>query len=168
MEGVTTGISAADRARTIRVAIDPNSRPADLARPGHVFPLRAREGGVLVRAGQTEAVVDLAQAGGVAAGRRDLRDHERRRDHGAGAATDGVLRAARTEDDFGGGPDPLPPAERALHPTADRELHPDRVRRFPDDRLCEHDRAGAAPGAGAWGDRAPRTTCWCACTRTAC
>src|SRR5579871_6055631 len=60
-EGVTTGISAADRAHTIRVAIDPASGPRDLARPGHVFPLRAREGGVLVRAGQTEAVVDLAR-----------------------------------------------------------------------------------------------------------
>ena len=60
-EGVTTGISAFDRARTIRVAIDPASRPGDLARPGHVFPLRARKGGVLVRAGQTEASVDLAR-----------------------------------------------------------------------------------------------------------
>src|SRR6201982_3462722 len=60
-EGVTTGISAADRARTIRVAIDPASRPSDLARPGHVFPLRAREGGVLARAAQTEAAVDLAR-----------------------------------------------------------------------------------------------------------
>src|SRR5438128_1487480 len=60
-EGVTTGISAYDRARTIKVAIDPATRPADLARPGHVFPLRARKGGVLVRAGQTEASVDLAR-----------------------------------------------------------------------------------------------------------
>src|SRR5215470_2337869 len=60
-EGVTTGISAADRARTIQTAIHPGCRPRDLARPGHVFPLRAREGGVLVRAGQTEAAVDLAQ-----------------------------------------------------------------------------------------------------------
>ena len=59
--GVTTGISAADRAATIRTAMDPNTRPWDLARPGHVFPLRAREGGVLVRAGQTEAAVDLAR-----------------------------------------------------------------------------------------------------------
>src|SRR5579871_95397 len=67
-EGVTTGISAADRARTIQVAIDPNSGPRDLARPGHVFPLRAREGGVLVRAGQTEAVVDLAKLAGLRAG----------------------------------------------------------------------------------------------------
>ena len=68
MEGVTTGISAADRARTIRVAIDTNSRPGDLARPGHVFPLRAREGGVLLRAGQTEAVVDIAKLAGLRAG----------------------------------------------------------------------------------------------------
>src|ERR1700682_169461 len=67
-EGVTTGISAADRARTIQVAIDPSSKPWDLARPGHVFPLRAREGGVLVRAGQTEAVVDLARIAGLRPG----------------------------------------------------------------------------------------------------
>ena len=59
--GVTTGISAADRARTIQVAAQPDAGPADLARPGHVFPLRAREGGVLVRGGQTEGMVDLAQ-----------------------------------------------------------------------------------------------------------
>jgi 3,4-dihydroxy 2-butanone 4-phosphate synthase/GTP cyclohydrolase II len=64
-EGVTTGISAADRAHTIRTAIDPNTTPADLARPGHVFPLRARRGGVLVRAGQTEASVDLARLAGL-------------------------------------------------------------------------------------------------------
>jgi 3,4-dihydroxy 2-butanone 4-phosphate synthase/GTP cyclohydrolase II len=65
-EGVTTGISAADRTRTILTAIDPACRPSDLARPGHVFPLRAREGGVLVRAGQTEASVDLARLAGLA------------------------------------------------------------------------------------------------------
>lgn len=59
--GVTTGISAADRAHTIAVAIDPHSTPADLARPGHVFPLRARHGGVLARRGHTEAGVDFAQ-----------------------------------------------------------------------------------------------------------
>jgi 3,4-dihydroxy 2-butanone 4-phosphate synthase/GTP cyclohydrolase II len=65
-EGVSTGVSAADRARTIRVAIDPKTRPADLARPGHILPLRAREGGVLVRAGQTEAAVDLARLASLA------------------------------------------------------------------------------------------------------
>jgi 3,4-dihydroxy 2-butanone 4-phosphate synthase/GTP cyclohydrolase II len=64
-EGVTTGISAADRAHTIKVAIDPRSTAHDLARPGHVFPLRARKGGVLVRAGQTEASVDLARMAGL-------------------------------------------------------------------------------------------------------
>src|ERR1017187_9622686 len=65
-DGVTTGISAADRTRTILTAIDSSCRPSDLARPGHVFPLRAREGGVLVRAGQTEASVDLARMSGLA------------------------------------------------------------------------------------------------------
>jgi 3,4-dihydroxy 2-butanone 4-phosphate synthase/GTP cyclohydrolase II len=64
-EGVTTGISAADRAHTIRTAIDPKSTAADLVRPGHIFPLRARQGGVLVRAGQTEASVDLARLAGL-------------------------------------------------------------------------------------------------------
>jgi 3,4-dihydroxy 2-butanone 4-phosphate synthase/GTP cyclohydrolase II len=64
-EGVTTGISAADRAHTIQVAIDPASTPHDLVQPGHVFPLRARDGGVLVRAGQTEAAVDLARLAGL-------------------------------------------------------------------------------------------------------
>src|SRR5271167_480446 len=64
-EGVTTGISAHDRAHTIKVAIDPKTRPSDLARPGHMFPLRARKGGVLVRAGQTEASVDLARLAGM-------------------------------------------------------------------------------------------------------
>jgi 3,4-dihydroxy 2-butanone 4-phosphate synthase / GTP cyclohydrolase II len=63
--GTTTGISAADRATTILAAIDSGTRPADLARPGHIFPLRARNGGVLVRAGQTEASVDLARIAGL-------------------------------------------------------------------------------------------------------
>src|SRR5215471_10020317 len=63
--GVTTGISASDRAITILTAIDPKTRPLDLARPGHMFPLRARNGGVLVRAGQTEASVDLARIAGL-------------------------------------------------------------------------------------------------------
>ena len=63
--GVTTGISAYDRAETIRCAIDPEARPSDLGRPGHVFPLRAQSGGVLVRAGQTEASVDLTRLAGL-------------------------------------------------------------------------------------------------------
>jgi 3,4-dihydroxy 2-butanone 4-phosphate synthase/GTP cyclohydrolase II len=64
-DGVSTGISAYDRSQTIKVAIDPATRPNDLARPGHTFPLRARKGGVLVRAGQTEASVDLARLAGL-------------------------------------------------------------------------------------------------------
>ena len=64
-DGVTTGISAADRTRTILTAIHPDTRPGDLARPGHIFPLRARDGGVLVRAGQTEASVDLSRLAGL-------------------------------------------------------------------------------------------------------
>jgi 3,4-dihydroxy 2-butanone 4-phosphate synthase/GTP cyclohydrolase II len=64
-QGTTTGISAADRARTVLAAIDPNTRPEDLARPGHMFPLRAMPGGVLQRAGQTEAAVDLARLAGL-------------------------------------------------------------------------------------------------------
>ena len=63
--GVTTGISAADRSRTIMVAIDPNSGPEELVKPGHVFPLRAKQGGVLERAGHTEAAVDLARLAGL-------------------------------------------------------------------------------------------------------
>src|SRR6059036_3788797 len=64
-EGVTTGISAADRARTVQVAIDPKSAPYDLVQPGHVFPLKSRPGGVLERTGQTEAGVDLARLAGL-------------------------------------------------------------------------------------------------------
>jgi 3,4-dihydroxy 2-butanone 4-phosphate synthase/GTP cyclohydrolase II len=64
-KGVTTGISAADRAATILTAVNPATKPSDLVRPGHVFPLRARKGGVLVRPGQTEAIVDLARIAGL-------------------------------------------------------------------------------------------------------
>lgn len=64
-EGTTTGISAADRARTVQVMVDPKTRPEDILMPGHMFPLRARDGGVLVRAGQTEAAIDLAKLAGL-------------------------------------------------------------------------------------------------------
>ena len=63
--GVTTGVSAHDRLQTVRAAIAPNARPSDLSRPGHVFPLRARPGGVLERGGHTEATVDLARLAGL-------------------------------------------------------------------------------------------------------
>lgn len=65
VHGTTTGISASDRARTVEVLVDPTSRPSDLARPGHIFPLRAERGGVLTRAGHTEAAVDLARLSGL-------------------------------------------------------------------------------------------------------
>ena len=84
-EGVTTGISAADRAHTIKVAIDPRSTAHDLARPGHVFPLRARKGGVLVQGGADGGFGGSGADGGAGYGGCDLRDHERRRDDGAGA-----------------------------------------------------------------------------------
>jgi 3,4-dihydroxy 2-butanone 4-phosphate synthase/GTP cyclohydrolase II len=64
-KGVTTGISAHDRSQTVRVAIDPKTKPSDLARPGHIFPLEAKEGGVLERAGQTEASVDISRLAGL-------------------------------------------------------------------------------------------------------
>lgn len=64
-QNVSTGISASDRAHTVLTAIDPSTKPGDLARPGHMFPLRARDGGVMVRAGQTEAAVDLARIAGL-------------------------------------------------------------------------------------------------------
>src|ERR1700756_3683710 len=64
-DGVTTGISAADRARTVQVAIDPGSAPRDLVQPGHIFPLKAKPGGVLERTGQTEAAVDLMRLAGL-------------------------------------------------------------------------------------------------------
>ena len=75
-EGVTTGISAHDRALTISVAIDPAMSERDITTPGHIFPLVARDGGTLVRAGHTEAVIDIAKAAGSAKW-RDLRDYER-------------------------------------------------------------------------------------------
>jgi len=64
-DGIATGISAYDRARTVQVAVDPKTKPPDLSRPGHIFPLQAKEGGVLARAGQTEAAVDLARLAGL-------------------------------------------------------------------------------------------------------
>ena len=78
-DGVTTGISAADRAHTVRVLADSATEPWEITRPGHVFPLRYREGGVLVRRGHTEAAVDLATAGRADPGRRARRGRQRRR-----------------------------------------------------------------------------------------
>ncbi len=74
--GTSTGISASDRAATIKALVDPHIRPSDLNRPGHIFPLRYRPGGVLKRAGHTEAAVDLARAAGHVAGRGPVRGRQ--------------------------------------------------------------------------------------------
>ena len=148
-EGVTTGISAADRAHTIRVVIDPRSTANDLARPGHVFPLRARKGGVLVRAGQTEASVDLARmAGLVSAG---VICEIMNEDGTMARVPDliSLLRRARPQDAHRRIADPLPPAARAVHPARRRGYAPHPLRRLPHDRLRERDgRHGVARRAG--------------------
>ena len=105
---MTTGISAYDRARTIQVAIDPATKASDLARPGHVFPLRARKGGVLVRAGQTEASVDLARLAGLIPAGIIC---EIMKDDGTMARVPDLIefcRRAWAEDADGGGIDSLP------------------------------------------------------------
>ena len=134
-EGVTTGISAADRARTIQVAIDPATRPRDLVQPGHVFPLKSKPGGVLERTGQTEAAVDLARLAGLTPAGRDLRGHERRRDDGARARPDPVLRAPRAEDDHRRRPDRLPAQARQARRARGGDADADRVRRVQRRRL---------------------------------
>ncbi len=110
--GVSTGISAHDRAHTIQVAIDPSSGPRDIVVPGHMFPLRAKEGGVLERTGHTEASVDLARLAGLTPGRRDLRGDERRRHDGPRPGPGPLLREARPEDDHRRRADRLPAPHR--------------------------------------------------------
>ena len=125
-EGVTTGISAQDRSRTIQVAVDPTSKPADLVQPGHIFPLRARPGGVLQRSGQTEAAVDLARLAGLIPAGVVC---EIMKDDGTMARVPDLIEycaRARAEDDHGRRPDRVPApareARRARHvrPPADR------------------------------------------------
>ena len=147
-EGIATGISAADRARTIATAIDPTKDHNDIVSPGHVFPLIAREGGVLVRAGHTEASVDLCRMAGLYALRRHLRDHERRRHHGAHAGPRAVRAAPRPQDRHHRGPDQAPPAPRP-HRQADRQSpRRQRVRRrLHDARLRDDRRPGGTPRA---------------------
>ena len=111
-EGVTTGISAHDRAHTIQVAVDPTSGPRDLVQPGHIFPLRARRGGVLAALGPDRGGRRPRAARRPDPGRRGLRDHEGRRDDGPRARPDRVLRDPRAEDDHGRRPDRVPPPPR--------------------------------------------------------
>ena len=107
--GITTGISAGDRAETIRIMADPTAVPEDLVQPGHVFPLRARPGGVLQRAGPHRGGGGPGAAGGLPAHRGDLRDHERRRLDGAAAGAAQVRPEAPAEDLHDRRPDPVPP-----------------------------------------------------------
>ena len=126
--GVTTGISAADRSRTIQVAIDPSTAGSDLARPGHVQTLRARRGGVLVRAGQTEAAVDLARLAGLIPAGVIC---EVMKDDGTMARNPGpagLLRASRTEDDDRCEPDSLPARARDTGSARCRGIRGDGVR----------------------------------------
>ena len=136
-----TGISALERARTVAAILDPTTKPADLVRPGHLFPLVAKEGGVLRRAGHTEAAVDLARLAGLDAGGSDLRDH-RRHPHGrAGEAARDRARA-RAADRLDRGPDQVSPPAREARASGGRGRPADPLRPRPDHRLPRPARAG--------------------------
>jgi 3,4-dihydroxy-2-butanone 4-phosphate synthase len=129
--GTTTGTSAFDRWRTLRALADPKTRSEDLLRPGHVFPLRAVPGGVLRRAGHTEAVPDLCRLAGAPAGRRAVRGADRGRSHGAPAAARAVRAQAQARHPHDQGPHRVPPPPRA----APRRAHRDRAAADPARRL---------------------------------
>ena len=110
---ITTGISAADRAVTITTAIDPATRPEDISMPGHVFPLRARPGGVLERAGHTEAAVDLARLAGLAPAGVICEIMNEDGTMARRPQLEEFAARARPEDGHGRRPHPVPPAHRA-------------------------------------------------------
>ena len=116
----STGISAQDRAATVHALLDPATKPEDLARPGHLFPLRVTEGGVLVRAGQTEAIVDLARMAGAVPRGCHLRDHGRRRHDGTAPGTGGDRGTSRPEHRQRGADHRLPARARADGGTSGR------------------------------------------------
>ena len=147
-DGVTTGISAADRAHTARVLADSATEPWEITRPGHVFPLRYREGGVLVRRGHTEAAVDLAKLAGLDPGRRAGRGRERRRHDEARARAARVRRRARPRDDLDRGPGPLPPPPREPRRAGRRDPAAHPARRLHGLRLPHHRRRLRAHRAG--------------------
>ena len=166
-EGITTGISAHDRAHTIQVAIDPSSRPQDLVQPGHIFPLKARTGGVLERTGQTEAAVDLARLAGLNPSGVIC---EVMNDDGTMARVPGpraLLREARPEDDHGRRPDRLPAPPRQARRARGRGLAAHEVRRLPRRRLPHARRRQAPRRDGQGRDRRGRRTCSCASTPSA-
>jgi hypothetical protein len=167
--GVSTGISAKDRATTVRAAIADDARPHDLVSPGHVFPLRARKGGVLVRTGQTEGSVDLARLAGCKPAGVICEIMKRRRRDGADARARGVRRSARPGDLLGGRPHRLPARARAHRPSPPRARHaaglPRAGRAVARLRLRHRGRGHRVPGAGArrprGGQRDRAARCWC-------
>jgi 3,4-dihydroxy 2-butanone 4-phosphate synthase/GTP cyclohydrolase II len=148
-EGVTTGISAADRARTVQVAIDASKGAQDIATPGHVFPLRARDGGVLVRAGHTEAAVDISRLAGL--NPSGVICEIMNEDGSMARLPDliAVRAAARAEDRDDLGPDFLPAAARQPREGAAGAGDRERVRRHLD--LC-----ASTPTR----PKAPSISCW--------
>ncbi len=166
-DGVTTGISAAERARTIRLLADPKAKAEDLTRPGHVFPLRAKEGGVLRRPGHTEAAVDLARLAGLrpAAAICELvnDDGSMRRlpelvefaaEHGLTLISIADLIAYRMR------------TERQVHRVAEARL-PTRHGEFTAIGYASDLDEQRARRAGPRRDRATARTCWSGCTRSA-
>ncbi len=161
------GISAADRATTIRVAIDPATSPADLRRPGHISPLRARPRGVLQRVGHTEASVDLARLAGLRPAGRDLRDPRMpmarwRASRLERFANEHGLALVSVADLAG-----LPAPHRAAGAPDRRGAAADRVRRVPGDRLPQRRRPRRACRAGLWRGPGRNATCWYGCTPSA-
>ena len=163
-EGVTTGISAYDRAHTIRTAVRPDAKPQDLSQPGHIFPLTSQPGGVLNRAGHTEAASDLAllaglepagvlveilNADGSMARRPQLED---------------IRARARPEDRFDRGAYPLPPDHRAHHRARRRARDRNRARPLPTAHLSRPPQPRPALRAAARRGRRRRSPPWSACT----
>ena len=166
-DGVTTGISAADRAHTIQLLADPLTGSDDLSRPGHVFPLRAREGGVLRRPGHTEAAVDLAKLAGL---RPAGVVCEIVNDDGSMARLPELAEFARRHDlamisiaDLVAVPAAAPQADRGRRggPAADR------ARRVPGGRLPQHSSTAPTTWRWSWATSATARTCWSGCTRSA-
>ena len=151
--GLTTGISAEERCNTVRALANDNSGAADFVRPGHVFPLVAREGGVLMRSGHTEACVDLCRLAGLAAGRRAVRADERRRHRDARAGGRRLRREAQAHAGLDRRADRLP-AEPRQAGRAGRRI-PGRLRDRHAQRLCLCDavRPRASHGLRLWRDR---------------
>ena len=162
-EGVTTGISAYDRAHTVRTAVAPNARPEDLRQPGHIFPVMAQPGGVLTRAGHTEAGCDLARLAGLepAAVIVEIMNDDgtmaRRPDLETFAKLHGLKIGTIAR------PDPLPAAQRALGRAHRRAQRADRVRRIPAVLLRRSRASRPAPGADPRPARRAERCRWCAC-----